>query len=97
MEKCPKNAAYDSSDLSDALLNSLNLHSKEKSIRTLMEADDIAIFADETTSLTRKEMRDVIVSAYDEKNKRVVVEIVSIVTVSTTQSAILMDQVRNSY
>ena len=97
MEECPKNAAYDSSDLSDASLNSLNLHLKEKSIRTLMEADDIAIFADETTSLTRKEMREVIVSAYDEKNKRVVVEIVSIVTVSTTQSAILMDQVRNSY
>ena len=35
LEKCPKNAAYDSSDSFDALLNSLNLHLKEKSIRTL--------------------------------------------------------------
>ena len=36
LEKCPKNAAYDSSDSCDALSNSLNLHLKEKSIRTLM-------------------------------------------------------------
>ena len=73
MEKCPKNAAYDSSDSYDALLNSLNLHLKEKSIRTLMEADDIAILANEATSLARKEMMGLFVSAYEEKNKSVVV------------------------
>ena len=50
-----------------------------------MEADDIAIFADEATSLARKEMMGLFVSAYDEKNKRVVVEYVSIATVSSTQ------------
>ena len=84
-EKCPKNAAYDSSDSRNALLNSLNLHLKEKSLRTFVEADDIAIFADEATSLARKEMMGLFVSAYDEKNKRVVVEYVSIATVSSTQ------------
>ena len=73
MEKCPKNAAYDSSDSYDALLNSLNLHLKEKSIRTLMEANDIAILANEATSLARKEMMGLFVSAYEEKNKSVVV------------------------
>ena len=60
-----------------------------------MEADDIAIFANEASSLARKEMMSLFVSAFDEKNKRVVVEFVSIATVSSTQSAILMDKGRN--
>ena len=60
-----------------------------------MEANDITIFADEATSLARKEMMGLFVSAYDKKNKRVVVKFVSIATVSSTQSAILMDKVRN--
>ena len=58
-----------------------------------MEADDITIFADEATLLARKEMMGWFVSAYEEKNKRVVVEFVSIATVSSTQSAILLDKV----
>ena len=40
LEKCPKNAAYDSSDSCDASLNPLNLHVKEKCVRARMEADD---------------------------------------------------------
>ena len=60
-----------------------------------METDDIATFTDEATSLARKEMMGLFVSAYDEKNKRVVAEFVSIATVSSTPSAILMDKVRN--
>ena len=47
-----------------------------------METDDIATFTDEATSLARKEMMGLFVSAYDEKNKRVVAEFVSIATVS---------------
>ena len=46
-----------------------------------MEADDIASFADEATSLGRKEMMGLFVSAYDKKIKGVVVEFVSIATV----------------
>ena len=34
----------------------------------LMEADDITIFADEATSLARKDMMDLFVSAYEEKD-----------------------------
>ena len=57
------------------------MHLKWKSSRTLLEADDITSFADEATSLGRKEMMSLFVSAYDKKNKRVVVEFVSIATV----------------
>ena len=60
-----------------------------------MEADDIAIFADEATLLVRKEMMGLFVSTYNENNKRVVVEFVSIATVSSIQSAILMNKIRN--
>ena len=60
-----------------------------------MEADDIAIFADEATSLARKEMMGLFISTYDKKNKRVVAELISIATVSLTQSTILMNKVRN--
>ena len=60
----------------------------------LMEADDITIFADEATSLARKEMMDLFVSAYEEKDKRVLVEFVSIATVPSTQSTILLDKIR---
>ena len=35
------------------------------------------------------------VSAYDEKNKRVAVEFISIATVPSAQSAILMNKVKN--
>ena len=95
LERCPKNATYDSSYSCDTSLNSLNLHLKEKSTWTFMETDDIATFTDEATSLARKETMGLFVSAYDEKNKRVVAEFVSIATVSSTPSAILMDKVRN--
>ena len=61
----------------------------------LMESDDITIFADEAASLARKEMMDLFVSAYEEKDKRVLVEFVSIATVPSTQSTILLDKVRN--
>ena len=40
-------------------------------------------------------MISLFVSAYDEKNKRVVVEFVSIATVYSNQFAILLDEVRN--
>ena len=79
----------------DALLNSLNLHLKEKSIRTLIEADYITIFADEATSLAGKEMMGLFVSASGEKNKKVLVEFVSVAAISSTQSIIFLDKVRD--
>ena len=94
LDTCPKNAAYDSSDSCDGLLSSLNMHLKEKTVKTLVEAVDITIFADEATSAARKEMMGLFLSAYDETSKKVVVEFVSLAAVSSTQSAILMDKVR---
>ena len=49
----------------------------------------------QSTSLVKKEMMGLFVSTYNENNKRVVVEFVSIATVSSIQSAILMNKIRN--
>ena len=56
LETCPKNAAYHSSDSCDSILVALNSHLKKKSINTLINAVDLAIFADEATSAARKEI-----------------------------------------
>ena len=90
----PNNAAYNSTDSFDSLLSSLNLQLKEDSIKILVQATDIAIFADEATSAARKEMMGVFLSAYDEGSQKVVIEFVEITSVSSTQSAILMEKVR---
>ena len=94
-DSCPKNAAYDSSDSCDSLLNSLNDQLKGETIKVLKDASDLAIFADEATSAARKEMMGLFLSAYDEGTNKVVVEFVQITSVSSTQSAILMDKVRD--
>ena len=88
-ETHPKNASYDSSDSCDSTLVALNSHLKEKSINTLINAVDLAIFADEATSAATNEM-----SAYDEEKKDVVIEFVSIASVSSTKSEVLMDKVQ---
>lgn len=94
-ETCPKNAAYDSSESCDSLLTSLSAQMKGETIKVLSDASDVAIFADEATSAARKEMMGLFLSAYDEKTKKVVVEFVEITSVPSTQSAVLMDKVRD--
>ena len=49
LEKCLKNAAYDSSDSCDSIIVFLNSHLKEKSISTIANAVDLVIFSDEAT------------------------------------------------
>ena len=90
LEMCPKNTAYDSSDSCDSILVALNSHLREKLINTLINAADLAIFADEATSAARKEMR-LFLSAYDREKKEVVIEFVSIASVSSTKSEILLN------
>ena len=93
LKTCPKNTAYDSSDTCDSILVALNSHLKEKLINTLINAVDLAIFVDET-SAARKEMMGLFLSAYDEEKKEVVIEFVSIASVSLTKSEVLMDKVQ---
>ena len=85
---------HDSSDSCDLILVALNSHLKEKSINTLINAVDLAIFADKATSAARKEMMGLFLSAYDEEKKEVVIEFVSIASVSSTKSEVLMDKVQ---
>ena len=63
-------------------------------INTLINAVDLAIFADEATSVARKEMMGLFLSVYDEEKKEVVTEFVSIASVSLTKSEVLMNKVQ---
>ena len=63
-------------------------------INTLINAVDLAIFADEATSVARKEMMGLFLSVYDEEKKEVVTEFVSITSVSLTKSEVLMNKVQ---
>ena len=60
-------------------------------INTLINAVDLAIFADEARSAARKEMMGLFLRAYDEEEKEVVIEFVSIASVSSTKSEILLN------
>ena len=92
LETCLKNAAYDSADSCDS--HSLNSHLKEKSISPTVNAVDLVIFAEKATSAARKEMTGLFLSAYDEEEKEVTPEFVSIASVASTKSEVLMDKVQ---
>ena len=78
----------------DPILVALHSHLKEKSINTLVNVVDLAIFADEAISAARKEMMRLFLSSYDDEKKEVVIEFVSIASVSSTKSEVLMGQVQ---
>ena len=69
LETYTKNAAYYSSDSCDSILVALNSHLKEKLINTLINAVDLAIFADEAKSAARKEMMGLFLNACDKEKK----------------------------
>ena len=94
LETCPKNAAYDSCDSCDSIIVSLNSDLKEKSISTIVNAVDLVIFAIEATSAARKEMIGLFLSAYDEEEKELTLEFVSIASIASTKFEVLMDKVQ---
>ena len=94
LETRPKNTAYGSCDSCDSIIVSLNSHLKEKSIPTIVKAVDLVIFAVEATSAARKEMMGLFLSAYDEEEKELTLEFVSIASIASTKFEVLMDKVQ---
>ena len=86
LETCPKNAC-------DSIIVSLNSHLKEKPIPTIFNAVDLVIFAVEATSAARKEMMGLFLSVYDEEEKELTLEFVSIASIASTKFKVLMDKV----
>ena len=62
LENCPKNATYKSHDTADSLISTLNKFIKKKTDTKLRNASDVVIFADEATSVARKEMMGIFLS-----------------------------------
>ena len=83
-----KKIAHDSSDSCDSIIVSFSSYLKEKSILSIVDAIDLVIFSDETTSAAGEEMVGISLSFLD-KGKEVALEFVSIASVASTRSEVL--------
>ena len=92
LENSLKNATYDSHTTADALIAALNEFIKKETDTKLRNASDVVMFADETTSVARKEMMGIFVSCYNEDDWEFVVEYLALLEVQSTKSAILLDE-----
>lgn len=89
-----QNATYDSSDSCDSLLVSLDAYLKNTTLKRIVAAADIVLFADEATSVARKEMMGVFLSYFDEDSKKFNLDFVSLVSVPSTKSEVLITKMK---
>ena len=94
LESSAKNATHESSDSCDSFLVSLNSYLKNTSCQRIVPANNIVLFADETTSAARKEMMGVFIGYFDEVSKSFVLDFISRVSVSSTKSEILIEKIK---
>ena len=94
LESAPMNATYDSSDSCDGFLLSLNQFLQNLSDKELQLAVDIVVFADEATSVARKEMIGLFASYVHEETKSFKLEFVKLTSVPSTKSEILIEKMK---
>ena len=59
----------------------------------IKQSTDIAIFANESTSATRKEMSGIFIGSFDESNKEFKMDFIALTEVSSTKSEIVMEAI----
>ena len=94
LESAPMNATYDSSGSCDGFLLSLNQFLQNLSDKELQLAVDIVVFADEATSLARKEMISLFASNVHEEAKSFKLEFVKLTSVPSTKSEIFSEKMK---
>ena len=92
LENYPQNATYDSHAAADSLISALNKFIKKETDTKLRNASDVVIFADEATSVARKEMMGIFLSCYNEGDREFVMEYLALLEVPSTKSAVLLDE-----
>ena len=92
LENCPKNATYDSHVTVDSLISALKGFIKKETDTKLRNASDVVIFADEATSVARKEMMGIFLSCYNEGDREFVMEYLALLEVPSTKSAVLLEE-----
>ena len=95
LKSAARNSTYESSDSCDSLLVAIDTCLRNNIDRRLKGAADIVLFADEATSVARKEMMGVFLSYFDEETKSPNVEFVSLVSVSSTKSEVLIEKMKS--
>ena len=91
LENCLKNATYNS-HATAFLISALNEYIKTEMDTKLRNASDVVIFADEATSVARKEMMGIFLICYNEDNQEFEMKYLAQSEVPSTKSAALLDQ-----
>ena len=89
---CPKITTYNSHATADSSISSLNEFIKKETDTKLRNASDVVIFADEATSVPKKEMIGIFLSCYNEDDREFVMEYLALLEVPSTKSAVLLDE-----
>ena len=92
LQNCLKNATYNSHATADSLISALSEFIKTEMDTKLRNASDVVIFADEATSVARKEMMGIFLSCYNEDDREFVMKYLALLEVPSTKSAVLRDK-----
>ena len=96
LDTCAKNATYISHETCDSLIHSLDNYFLTKSNECINKCNDIVIYADESTSVARKEMLGIFLATFDEMDKKFKIEYVSLIEVSSTESKIVVHAIEKT-
>ena len=78
MDTCAKNETYISYETCDSLIHSLDNYVLLKSNEGIKKCD-LVIYADEFTSVARKEMLGIFLAIFDEMDKKFKIEYVTLI------------------
>ena len=89
-----KNATYQSWNSCNSFPLLLNTYFKELVNERACHAQDIVLFADESTSAARKEMIGIYISYFDKNSKSFSVDFLMLQSISSTKSKVIIDKIK---
>ena len=94
LDTCKKNATYQPSNSCNSFPLLLNTYFKELVNKRACHAQDIVLFADESTSAARKEMIGIYISYFDKNSKSFSVDFLMLQSISSTKSKAIIDKIK---
>ena len=85
LDTCAKNATYISHETCDSLIHSLDNYFLTRSNEHIKKCDDVVIYTDKSTSAARKEILGIFLAIFDEMDKKIKIEYVTLIEVSSTK------------
>ena len=92
-DTCSKNVTYNSHETCNSLIQAIQKYYLEKAKERIKQSTDIVIFANESTSATRKEISGIFIGSFDKSNKEFKMDFIALTEVSSTKSEIVMEAI----